>query len=623
MIIRKTKARAKRGSDSTPNNGAGMYFAIAALLRLVLPLAACAQRTQSPFRSDPPYSAQILTPEIDGFIERILSSWNSPGGVSVAVVHLEDPDGKWRVETKGYGIAKLEGGKRMTEDSLFCIASNSKHFTSLSTGLLISNKSLPTPITWNTKIKSILGDLWDLGNPIATSESTITDAMSHRTGLPRDDLMYTRTDTTESILKRLRHLKLSAGFRETWQYNNNMYALLAHLPSVLHPSRPSFALYVKEHIFEPLGLDSTTYSPRVARESGNLADPLAREGVNRTEDIFGKGKPRAMRFPGWFLDEGEDGSYKSGAGGVIMSAKDAAMWLQVLLLEGKNPRTSEQVIPSDIIRKIAFGITVQKGEPTFPELSPVVYGGGQARGVYRGHNFIEHGGATTGYRTQMTRLPDSKLGVAVFSNDDDHGSFFIEVIKYRIIDTALGLSAIDWDSRYKDLVRDSYEKLRSRMIPRPSDPAPPPAPFKSFTGRYVNGGYGAMELCFLDGSRQSPSCQDVINELPIVLPGAVDSSVPTLIAKWDRFWSTHIKLEHFDGALFNVTVLESRPTDREDDPYWVAEPFGDAIVTAQFVVDGDNVGGFGLFGGFWGAGPQVRNAEGGLREEAEVFFDKL
>ncbi|KAJ8082746.1 hypothetical protein PM082_008602 [Marasmius tenuissimus] len=353
---------------------------------LALPLLSIAQQLQEVMQPVSPRYSQILTPEIDDFIEGILSSWNSPGGVSVAVVKLEEPEGPWRIETKGYGIANLDGGKRMTEDSLVCIASNSKHFTTLATGLLISDKNLPTPITWDTKLKSILGDLWELQDPIATAHGTIIDVMSHRTGLPRHDHMYRRNDTTVSILKRLRHLKSSSEFRETWQYNNNMYTVLSHLPTVLHPSRPSFARYVKEHIFDPLGLDSTTYSPRMARDSGNLADALAREGVNKSEDLFGKGKPRVVRFPGWFLDEGEDGSFKSGAGGVIMNARDAATWLQVLLLEGKDPRTGEEVIPGDVIRKIASGITVQTAAPSFPELSPVVYGGGQARSTYRGHS---------------------------------------------------------------------------------------------------------------------------------------------------------------------------------------------------------------------------------------------
>ncbi|KAL0574601.1 hypothetical protein V5O48_007351 [Marasmius crinis-equi] len=628
-----------------------MSLAIRALLAL-LPFAQLAQNPFETFPSSYNQTNQILTPEIDGFIEGILSSWNSPGGVGVAVVKLEEPEGRWRVETKGYGIANLKEGKPITEDTLFSIASNSK----ATTGLLISNKSLPTPITWNTKIKSIMPDLWELQDPIATSETTIIDAMSHRTGLPRHDIMYTRNDTTESLLKRLRGLKPSAGFRETWQYNNNMYALLAHLPTVLHPARPSIARYVKEHIFDPLGLDSTTYSLRVARESGNLADPLAREGVNKSEDIFGKGRPRVMRFFTWFLDEGEEGNYISGPGGVIMNAKDAATWLQVLLLEGKNPRTGEQVIPSDAIRKIASGVSVQTGVPTFPELSPVVYGGGQSRFMYRGYGqllscqlrelvIITNSSSLLRYnvdlieaqrsparrqgaRTQMTRLPDAKLGLAVFTNDDNFGTNLMEIIKYRIIDAALGLPAIDWESRHKDEIRNFYEVVSSRRLPRPADPAPPPASFEELAGRYYNVGYDGIELCFVNNSKQSASCQEIIGELPTVLPGAVNFGVPTLIAKWDKFRTTHLKLEHFDGPLFNATMLESQLTGDEDDPYRTGEArTSDSALsfpTAEFVVEKSGIHGVGFFGGFWGIGPEVTNiVEGRSREAAEAFFDRL
>ena len=91
-----------------------------------LPLLSYAQPSQEVLWNHSPRSNQILTPEIDDFIEGVLSSWNSPGGVSVAVVKFEEPEGTWRVETKGYGIANLADGKQMTEDSLLCIASNSK-----------------------------------------------------------------------------------------------------------------------------------------------------------------------------------------------------------------------------------------------------------------------------------------------------------------------------------------------------------------------------------------------------------------------------------------------------------------------------------------------------------------
>ncbi|KAJ7144404.1 hypothetical protein C8R44DRAFT_539629, partial [Mycena epipterygia] len=65
----------------------------------------------------------ILNPEVDAAIHSILKDFNSPGGLGIAVVR-KDAHG-WTVETKGYGIAKADGTK-VTEDTLFSIASNSK-----------------------------------------------------------------------------------------------------------------------------------------------------------------------------------------------------------------------------------------------------------------------------------------------------------------------------------------------------------------------------------------------------------------------------------------------------------------------------------------------------------------
>ena len=90
-----------------------------------------------------------------------------------------------------------------------------------------------------------------------------------------------------------------------------MYMLLAYLPTAILPGNPPFARYVKERIIDPLGLNSTTYSPLVANRSGHLADPVAREGIDAGKGIFGKGKTRVMRFPGWFLDQSEDGNCRS------------------------------------------------------------------------------------------------------------------------------------------------------------------------------------------------------------------------------------------------------------------------------------------------------------------------
>lgn len=67
---------------------------------------------------------RILTPEIDEFVLNLLDEWNSPAGISIAVVQKQ-ADGTWNTETKGYGIANA-AGEKVTPDTLFAIGSNSK-----------------------------------------------------------------------------------------------------------------------------------------------------------------------------------------------------------------------------------------------------------------------------------------------------------------------------------------------------------------------------------------------------------------------------------------------------------------------------------------------------------------
>ncbi|KAK0200076.1 beta-lactamase/transpeptidase-like protein [Desarmillaria ectypa] len=566
----------------------------------------------------------VLSPRVDTFINGILAEWNTPGGVSVAVVQKHG-DGTWIVETKGYGNASMDG-QQMTEDSLFYIASNSKLFDIIATGFLISNESLSHRISWDTKIVSIVPE-WGLKDPIASSQSTITDLMSHRTGLPRHDLMYGRTDNMTSILKRLRHLEPSAEFRDIYQYNNNMYMLLSYLPELLLPHKPPFARYVKEHIFEPLGLTSTTYSVDVAQASGNLVQGMARDGVNKTENLFGMGTPRAMWHPNWFLAGDEDGNYKSGAGGVISSAKDAATWLQALLDGGRNPITNESVIPSDVIQRVATGKTVETGFAPYPELSPVVYGGAQFRYTYRGHEIIEHGGSTTGFMTQISRFPSDKLGVAVFSNDNEYGSMLHEIIKWYLVDAAFGLPPIDWNTRMKSEVTRQYRALVRDSHPRPSNPRLPSVSFDALSGPYESLGYGTVDFCFIFMNQTTSDLPSPCDDSWMVLPGAIDTSVPTLLAKWDKAWSTHIMLTHFDGNLFNVSTLESRHTINDTQPFWTAEVHEGSIVTAEFSFDRKHqrsISGFGLTGGIWGASAEAGTRKGATAQDrAEVWFHKV
>ncbi|KAG6840030.1 hypothetical protein C0991_009475 [Blastosporella zonata] len=549
---------------------------------------------------------KVLNDVTDAFINDLLKGWNSPGGVAIAVVR-KDEAGAWNIETKGYGIATLADGSPVTENTLFAIGSNSKLFDAIATGLLVSNETLSPPLSWNTKLASVIPG-WGLVDPIAAKQATILDALSHRIGLPRHGYSHRWSDDVPTLIKKMRYQRPSAEFREVYQYSNNPYTVLSYLPTALLPSKIPFARYVKQHIFDPLGLTSTTFSYDIAK-LGHLADGMTRQGINVSENVF-VGTPKALPF--WNTKSGEDGNVISGAGGIISNAVDMAAWLQTLLSDGQKPGTNISVIPPAVLQKLSEGVSVSSPAPFFPELSVGAYGGGQVRSTYRGH----------GFWSQVTRLPFDNLGVAVLCNDYEYGGSFGLSIKYRLIDEALGLEPVDWDARLKPPT--TIELLPT--TPRPANASPPSVNFTTLAGKYYSDAYGPLELCLVstDFPAASSSCKALAANVSTILPGAVDPSIPTFIGAWDSTGITHIRLRHFSGDRFNLTVLRSVPTNHVSEPYWTmgGDPFyANPDAYTEFSASGRKVGL--SINGLWGAGNGIPSPQGKtVRDRAEVWFEK-
>lgn len=192
--------------------------------------------------------------------------------------------------------------------------------------------------------------------------------------------------------------------------------------------------------------------------------------------------------------------------------------------------------------------------------------------------------------------------------------------------------------QYWALARDSH--------PRPSNPRPPSVSFEALSGPYENPGYGTVDFCFSFKNKSTSDIPSPCDDSWTTLPGAIDPSVPTLLAKWDKAWSTHIMLTHFDENLFNVSTLESRVricqllflciipypilqhTINYTQPFWTAEVHEGTIVTAEFSFHQEesqrSISGFGLTGGIWGAGAEAGTRKGGTAQDrAEVWFYKV
>ncbi|KAJ7870424.1 beta-lactamase/transpeptidase-like protein [Mycena leptocephala] len=498
----------------------------------------------------------LITSEIDSFVNSQLSLWNS-SGLAVAVLRQDTSSpGTWDIEFGSYGTAQ-EDGSPVTPDTLFAIASNSKLFLSISVGLLIKNDSLAAArgekLRWDTKIKDVIPE-WGLMDDEMQNGVMIQDMLSHRTGMPRHDYSGSvRKGGVSEMISTMRFLRPSAALREMYQYNNLMYETLSHLPPTL--LNQTFESYIAEHLFAPLGMASSTYSVGEAEERGTLAHGFH---WDMQDYLFGLNGTRTATVP-YFQRPGEENIW-AGAAGVLTSARDLSMWVAMLLNKGHHPTTNETVVPEDVVEHVALGVSVSRGKADYPELSPKVYGCGQDRYSYRGHEIIEHGGSNPGFKTQVSRFPNDNLGVIVLSNDEN-GNRIMEMVKWRIIDHVFGLEPIDWAQRYADSFAKSIRQNQD-VTPRPSPPVLPSVPFGAMEGTFSHGAYGAFQPCFVESKTagRSAACTEVINT-PVVqriLGASADAeSIPTFIVPFKRTFSTHMRFAHFAGNVFNVSLIWS------------------------------------------------------------------
>ncbi|EJD48201.1 beta-lactamase/transpeptidase-like protein [Auricularia subglabra TFB-10046 SS5] len=540
----------------------------------------CSTRTPTSFLRAPSSQA-LFTPEAEQFIRDTMALWDAQG-LSIAVVRKRTDSDSWDVETRAFGV-KDRKGTAFTTDTLVPIASNSKAFTAAAVGLLVANESIS--FDWTTKVHDIVPE-FELKDPVASSRATLVDAFSHRTGLPRHDAVF-RSDVEDPAglsLRVVKYLRPSAEFREAWQYNNHMFNIGASIVSVY--ANTSFEDFVQRNLFKQAGFNLTTYDAHGAIAAGQLTEGFWRQG----ETLKDVGKKHST-----WVDVGSH----AGAGGILSNADDLAIWLQTLLSAGKSPKTGAQVIPPEILAKMSSGITVMPQAENIPELAPRTYGMGFMQSAYQGHQFIEHGGSLLAYRSQIIRFPNDNLGIAILTNEDSHGVYLYDAIKWRLTEDLLALPVrVDWNSRNKAANEESLKRAaedEAGRLPTPPDAPLPDVTIDRLSATYSNPAYGKLPLRVTGDGIMRAWTENL-------------GGVPSLLA-----------LKHFSGNRFNATVTSYTTPLGEDERVVL----GFERFDAEFEIVDGVVKGFGVWGGLWGAGLGVPPPAGdGPRDKAEVWFDR-
>jgi CubicO group peptidase (beta-lactamase class C family) len=429
----------------------------------------------------------------DEFVRESLERWNVPGA-AVAIVK----DGEL-IHAEGYGVRNRATGDPVTAGTVMPIGSSTKAFTAL----LVSDLVAEGKLEWDAPVRSQV-DGFRLEDDYASEHATLVDLLSHRTGLPRHDLLWYAEDAPPlergGLVKRLRHLEPSAGFRARWQYNNLMYATAGWAAG--QAAGATWEELVRSRILEPLGMESTSLSIDALRSTPDHARGYREPGEDEASGGgVGRGglAPRAT-VPDTAAELVQMDYRPIGAmgpaGSINSTAEDMGRWLELQLSGGEVD--GRQVFRSGVVQTTHSPREIVRGGIfarlfSQPEMPYLMYGLGWFVQPYRGHRMIQHGGNIDGFSALVSFMPDDGVGVAVLTNKN--ATFLPTALALSTFDRLLGLERKDWNRRYLGLM-EQLERIQAgpdTVVDRKTGTSPG-HPLSAYAGTYRNPGYGEITV---------------------------------------------------------------------------------------------------------------------------------
>lgn len=408
--------------------------------------------------------------KLDAFVKQVMEAWDTPG---LAIAAVKDGE---VVLLQGYGQARRDGGREVTPQTLFNIASCTKAFTALAAAMLVDEGKLE----WDKPVHDYRPD-FELYDEYATLHATTRDLLCHRTGIGGHyGIQLLSQLSRQEILQRLRYLKPKAGFREKHIYSSLTYIAIGSL--IEHVTGTSWEHFMEQRVFAPLGMHNSFPSRETLDSSVATAQPHDERYGELLDVIFHRNTVGAP------------------AGGIYSNAEDMSKWLKLHLARGRAGRK----------RLVS---TENMGQIHGPQIGlryPVVAwpwngdkydhssGLGWELGNYRGRPVVHCSGSNGGYTAVVRLLPMDNVGIVILTNHR-LGYNVYDPVAYRIIDELLGLDRIDWHGRLMQL-RDPRRAAGATAKARQGAGTPPSRPLAGYVGTYTHPAYGHYVIT-LDGEK--------------------------------------------------------------------------------------------------------------------------
>ena len=408
---------------------------------------------------------------LDAYMEKLVKDWNVPGiGVGVVVKDR-------LVFAKGYGYRDYGRKLPFTPQTTVPIASNTKLFTAVAAGPLVEEGRLD----WDRPVRQLVPGI-QFFNDELNATVTLRDMLSHRTGITRHDTIWYKSDfTRQELFERLKYLEPAQPLRQTFLYNNMMYAGAGRIVEML--SGKTWEDFLRERLLGPLGMTATVFT----------IDDLLRQADHGVPFTERRDSSELYEIPYY-----REAAGVAPAGAIDSNLEDMSRWLIALMNDGKAGE--RPVIPAGVLKAtlspaIALPNTLLQARG-FGELLNPVYGMGRFTASYRGHLLTYHGGDINGFHSQVSSMPNDRLGVIVLLIGD-HCQPLYNVVSFNVYERLLGMDPTPWSERdlairLKD--KEAGRQARSRAGGERVAGTKPSHPLEEYAGEFVNPAYGLLTI---------------------------------------------------------------------------------------------------------------------------------
>lgn len=359
-----------------------------------------------------PFEGAVVD-EFDAYVSDLLARLEVPGAsVAIAI------DGEI-VFARGYGVAELGGDRLVGPETMMMIGSTTKSMTTM----MMASEIDDGLFDWDTPVVELYPS-FALADPEMTRTITMRNLVCACTGVPRRDLEFALNGeslTPADVISSLADFEVYTAFGEAFQYSNQMVATGGFIAAdVDHPGNNLQADYlasVQQRVFDPIGMDRTTFSYEDAAADPDHATPHGAQ-------LFDGYVPIPIDYERPLLPIAP-------AGAAWSTANDMAAYLITQMQRGMAPNGSQVVSPENLAETWMPQVQVD---------ATTDYGLGWLIGESFGQPIISHDGNTFGFSAQVAFLPESKVGIVVLANAQG-ANLFTQGVQARFLELLNGAPA--------------------------------------------------------------------------------------------------------------------------------------------------------------------------------------